>query len=153
MPRFKTDFEETFIVPVSQEVASAHFGDLETIARNYGPLESWKKLDEDRLHLRLAPISDKGVTFHGEHVCAYQRPSAGRLTWKTTESSNLWSQGEATFTAEGASSTRVRFRQTMEVEMKVNALLAKVIAPIVNMKTRQGIAEYLQRMRATLPGA
>lgn len=150
MPRFSTEYHETFTVPVPLARARDHFGDLETIAKNYGPLESWKKLDDTRLHLKLVPISDKGVTFHGEHVCTYARDGENRVTWRTTESKNLWSRGEARFVAEGPDRTRVEFSQTMDVEMQINAILAKVVAPIVNHRTRKGIAEYLDRMRATL---
>jgi hypothetical protein len=47
--------------------------------------------------------------------------------------------------------TQVVYSQRMETEMQVNALLAKVIAPIVNSEIRKGVKDYLERMRRSLP--
>lgn len=150
MARFEGAYEETFTVDFPIAVVEAHFGDLDTIAANYGPLARHEKIGDDTLHLILVPKSEKGVTFNGAQKCRWQRPSAGLLTWDTTETKNMWSKGRATFTAVGDNRTRVHFSQHITTEMQVNRLLGKVIQPIVKREIAKGVKEYLERMRRAL---
>ena len=53
MAMFSGEYSETFHVDAPLEVTRRHFGDLETIATYYGPVSSWEKLDDERLHLIL----------------------------------------------------------------------------------------------------
>lgn len=150
MPRFSGEYEEQFEVPVSIDRAKAHFGDLDTIIANYGPLQAHRKVDAETLELTLIPRAEKGVSFAGKYTCKYTWPSENVLKWETLGQGNMWSTGRAEFSAVGDSRTRVSYSQTMETEMQVNSLLAKVIRPIVNTEIKKGVRDYLGRMRATL---
>jgi len=150
MPRFEGQYEETFTVDAPLKVVADHFGDLDTIAANYGPLLRFERIGDDTLHLILEPKSEKGVTFNGEQKCRWQRPSDDVLTWDTAETRNMWSKGRATFTAVGENRTRVHFSQNITTEMQVNRLLAKVIQPIVKREIAKGVQQYLERMRKSL---
>jgi len=147
MPRFKGSYEETFTVDGPVDQVKSHFGDLDTIARNYGPLSSFSKVDEHTLHLVLTPQSDKGVTFHGEQKCRYEFLQPDVLTWKTVETKNLWSEGTAEFRAMTPERTTVVYKQRMECEMQVNTILARVIRPIVSHRIASGVRDYVKRMR------
>lgn len=151
MARFQVDYDETFEVPTSVAIARDHFGNLETIAKNYGPLESWKKVDDETLHLVLSSQSERGISFRPWHICRYQKVGDDRVVWKTTESDCMWSEGTVTFSAIGPTRTRVVFQQRMAFEIGMPSLLGKVIAPIVRMRGQKGVAEYTERMRKVLP--
>lgn len=150
MPRFAGEYDETFEVPAPLEVAKAHFGSLDAIVANYGPIQSSRKIDESTLEITLVPRSEKGVTFAGKYACRYTW-DGDTLTWNTTVTQNMWSSGRARFSRIGDTRTQVVYSQRMETEMQVNSLLAKVIAPIVNNEIRKGVKEYLERMRRSLP--
>jgi hypothetical protein len=61
----------------------------------------------------------------------------------------MWSTGTATFSEVGGDRTRIEFVQTIETDMQVNRLLAKVIKPIVSREITKGAKEYLSRMAKT----
>jgi hypothetical protein len=153
MPRFRGTYEETFTVATPPEVTRAHFASLEAIVANYGPLRSHRMVDHETLELVLVPQADKGVEFAGAYTCRYVFTSENVLEWSTIRTENLWSSGRAVFRAAPGGGTTVAYSQQMEAEMKVNALLGRIIAPIVSGRIRDGVKTYLQRMRASLPVA
>ncbi|MFT4702596.1 MAG: carbon monoxide dehydrogenase subunit G [Bradymonadia bacterium] len=146
MARFSGEVRESFVVAVSPEEAIAHFGDLETIARNYIGLQSHELVDDETIRFLLEKQSDKGVTYQGRYTCRYIVPRDGRLEWSTVESTNMWSTGHASFRAEGGG-TRVEYFQKIETEMPVPRLLAKLVGPIVKRKIADGVRDYIQAMR------
>lgn len=150
MPRFAGEYEETFIVNAPIERVKAHFGSVDAIVANYGPLKGHQRVDDMTVTLTLVPRSEKGVTFAGEYTCRYAFPSENTLQWDTIRTNNLWSSGKAEFVAEGPTRTRVVYRQRMETEMQVNALLGKIISPIVSSEIRSGVKSYLERMRKSV---
>jgi hypothetical protein len=151
MARFAGEYEESFVVDAPAERVRAHFGNFDAIAANYGGLLRHQKIDASTMHLVLEPRSEKGVTFNGEYTCRYSWPNESTLTWETVKTANLWSQGRAVFTADGPNRTRVQYQQRIECEMQVNALLGKVVAPIVSLQIRNGVKTYLERMRRSQP--
>jgi hypothetical protein len=150
MPRFAGEYDETFEVAAPLDVAKGHFGSLDAIVANYGPIQSSRRIDPDTLEITLVPRSEKGVTFNGKYACRYTW-DGDTLTWTTTATQNMWSTGRARFVRLSDTRTQVVYSQRMETEMQVNALLAKVIAPIVNSEIRKGVKDYLERMRRSLP--
>ncbi len=149
MPRFAGNYRETFTLDAAAEDAMRHFGDLETIARNYGDLLEHEIIDEERIRFVLVPKSEKGVTFQGRYTCRYYFPQDDVLVWETTETDNMWSTGRARFIAEGGR-TRVEYQQRIETEMQVNRILGKLISPIVTREINNGVRDYLERMRRTM---
>lgn len=150
MVRFKGEAKETITVQASLEDAAQHFSDLETIIRNYGPLKEHSILDEHTIHFTLIPQANKGVEYRAEYQCRYELVSPDRLEWRTVQTDNMWSKGHAQFTSLGGGRTRVEYFHDLEMEMKVNRLLAKVIKPIITHQIKVGVKGYLQRMKDDL---
>lgn len=148
MPKFTGKHTETFEVDASVEDAVAHFGDLETIAANYGNLQSHEILGGGRMRLVLNPRSERGVTFSGRYTGKWT-VEGDRVSWASEPGDNMESHGSAQFTDVGGR-TRVRFEQNMTCDMQVNRLLAKIARPIVERHIATGVSEYLERMRAAL---
>ena len=146
MARYAGEYAEVFTVRAPLDKVAAHYGDLDAIARNYGTLEKFNKVDDRTLHFVLLPRSEKGITFKGEYTCRYTFPSPNVLEWSTVTTRNLWSTGRAVFSDAGAGTTRVDYRQKMEAEMEVGMLLAKLAGPIVSFQIREGVKSYVQRM-------
>ena len=158
MARFHVDYKERFEVagagaprgaprgPPPPDVA-AHFGDLDTIGRNYPDVESYRKEGEGVLFIQLVPKSEKGFFFHGSHTCRWE--STGHtIRWKTVSSDTVWDEGTITCTAAGPGRTTVDYRERFEIEMAANRILAKVARPIVQRNISGGIRTYIKTMRA-----
>jgi len=150
MPRFAGEYEETFTVDAPIERVTRHFSNVDAIVANYGPLKGHQRVDDMTVTLTLVPRSEKGVTFAGEYTCRYSFPRPNTLQWETIRTTNMWSSGKADFMAEGPNRTRVVYRQRIETEMQVNALLGKMISPIVSSEIRSGVKSYLERMRKSV---
>lgn len=153
MARFSGSYSETFSIDAPIDVVAAHFGNLDQIVANYGPLQKHQKIDANTLYLLLEPKSEKGVTFRGEYTCRYTYPDPHTLEWKTIDNKTLFSNGRARFVSEGPNRTRVEYSQTMEAVMEANFLLAKLIPPIVSREIAAGVKAYLDRMRRACPRA
>lgn len=149
MARFEGEVRETFTVPTDRASARDHFGDLETIAAQYGALERYEIIDASTIRFVLEKQAAKGVSYQGIYTCTYTKSGDDRLEWKTTASDNMWSTGHARFIAQG-DATRVEYYQKIETEMPVPRLLGKVIAPIVRNKIAGGVREYIARMRRAI---
>lgn len=149
MARFSGEHQETFRLPAAPATVAAHFGDLSMIVRHYGPIERSEILDPDTLRLTLQEKGMKGVRYQAKYTVRYERGD-GFLRWKTIESQNLWSSGEARFLPDG-DGTRVEYRQLIETEIPVPRLLAKLAEGIVQNEIVGGVRAYLGRMRDACP--
>lgn len=150
MPRFSGEYQETFTVDVPLESAKKHFGDPEVIAKHHGEPKRWEQTEPGTIHYVMVPKSEKGVTFNGEYTCKYEFTDDNAFAWRTVGAGNMWSNGSAKFTAVGDSKTRITWSQSMECEMQVNRILAKMIKGIVSSQIAKGSKEFLGRMRSSL---
>jgi len=150
MARYGGEYTETFVVNAPIEVAKAHFSNLDVIAKNYGDVKSAKKQKNGGLKLTLNPKTEIGVTFNGEHTCKWEFATDNELVWKSIGKGNMFSRGSATFTPMGKKKTKITYREEMELDMEVNFLLRHLIGPIVSRQIRDGVQQYLERMRDSL---
>jgi hypothetical protein len=151
MARFAGEHTETFTLDVPLERARAHFRSFDNIVANFGQLERHEKLDDDTLRFLLLPQNALGATFRGKYDCRYSFPSENVLAWKTVSAdANIFADGSATFTSLGASRTRVVYTQKLEMEIPVNRLVGRAIAPLVKREIVAGVKAYLDRMRRAL---
>lgn len=151
MARYSGEYSETFTVNVPIEQAKAHFSDLDNIAKCYGDVKSAKKLAKPgTLKLVLNPKTEIGVTFNGEHTCRWEFANENTLKWESTGKGNIVSKGKAVFTASGKKKTKIEYTEQMELEMEVAFLLRPLIGPIVTKQIRDGVRDYLERMRDLL---
>lgn len=151
MARYSGEYTETFTVNVPLDEAKAHFSDLDNIAKCYGDVKSAKKMSKPgTLKLTLNPKTEIGVTFHGEHTCTWEFTDDHTLEWASTGKGNIISKGIATFTPSGKQKTKITYTEHMELDMEVTLLLRALIGPIVSTQIRDGVRDYLKRMRDLL---
>lgn len=151
MARFAGEHTETFTVDVPLEKARAHFRSFDNIVANFGQLERHEKLDEDTIRFLLVPQNAVGATFRGKYDCRYSFPQENVLAWKTvSKDANIFADGTATFTRLGENRTKVVYSQKLEMEIPVNRLIGKAIAPLVKREIVAGVKAYLDRMQKAL---
>jgi len=150
MARYSGVHSETFTVDVPIEKAKAHFSNLETIAKHYGGVAEWKILKNNTLKLVLDPRTEIGVTFEGWHSIRYTFTGDRELEWKSVGKGNMKSKGAATFKARGKKKTEIKYHDTVECNLDVTFLVAPIIGRVVSRQIRDGIREYLKRMRKAL---
>ena len=149
MAHFSVRHQEIFFVSKPPALVKAHFANLETIAAHFGVIDHYEILAPDTLKVTLPPQKMRNTSFTGVYVSVYTQPSEAVLKWEDGEGANLNSRGEIHFLPKGAG-TEVRYDQTVELEMPVPKLVAKMIGPMVKHKVKSGITGYIERMRASL---
>lgn len=151
MAQFTGTFDDTFDLPVDVATAVAHFANTDTIAANYGILESFEKVGEDSLKLVL-PNQNHGVaSFQGRYTGVWSTPSNHVVAWTTVPGSgNLDSVGTATF-APTPSGCRMTWKSSITITMDVNRFVAKAVQPIVSTFVGREMRAYVNRMLVALP--
>ena len=151
MAKYEGEYTETFVINLPIAEAKAHFSNLDNIAHCYGDVNSARKLSKPgTLKLTLKPKTEIGVTFNGEHTCHWEFADANTLVWESTGNGNMKSTGTAKFTASGKKKTKITYSERMELDMEVSLLLRHLIGPVVSRQIRDGVEQYLERMRALL---
>ena len=146
MAWMRGEFHEQFTTTASAEAACAAFGDLDTIVANYGPLDNAEKLDAQALQFTLEEQNHGFTTFQGRYTCRYVIDGS-RLTWSSEGEGNIKAEGTATFTST-PSGASIDYRASLELEMGVNAMVAKMITPIVAAAIQKEMKAYVERMIA-----
>ncbi len=150
MPRFEGEAHEILTLNVPREQAIAAFRDPTTIARHTGQMASYTILDAHTIHFHVQPQSSHGVTFQADYTCRYDVDDQGVLTWRSLSANNISVSGEARFTALSPTQTRLEYKQSLAMDMTVNRLLAALIGPLVKKGIRDGVLDYLKRMKQAL---
>jgi uncharacterized membrane protein len=150
MARYSGEYSETFTVDVPLKEAKAHFSDLETIADQYGGVAEWKILKNNTLKLVLEPRREIGVTFEGWHSIRFTFADEHELEWKSVGKGNMKSKGVATFRARGKKKTEIKYVEAVECDVDVSFLVAPIMGRVVSRQIRDGIRDYLKRMRKAL---
>ena len=146
MPRFVSDFRETFTTSASAEVAHRAFGDLDVLIANYGDLERADKHDERTVEYLLKEANHGVTTFQGHYTCRYDYTDDHTVTWTTTsEGSNIVASGTARFTAtpNGAS---IDYDARIELEMDIPRLMAPMLKPVISQVAAHEMKQFVKRM-------
>ncbi len=149
MPRFTSEFDETFHSDVPLARLRDHFADVEAVIAHYGHLEHADRRDDRTVHFVLPPQNHGVTTFNGRYTCQWTVVDDHTVRWRTVEdgSGNMWSEGEATFREEGGR-TAMHYRHTLAIDLSVNRMLAKMIRGVVAEVTRRELRAYVLRMLA-----
>ncbi|MBX2798115.1 MAG: SRPBCC family protein [Myxococcales bacterium] len=148
MPWFEGTHTETRALPVSPEVALAHFADLQAIRTATKGVES-AEISQRTIHFVLQEEDYGVVKFKPEYRCTYQA-DGGKLSWNTEEGANLKQSGEATFTATDGG-CEISYTETVQVELEVAAMMAPMLKPVVGPVLAKEVKGYLDRMIEGLP--
>jgi hypothetical protein len=111
-------------------------------------LESSVKVDDRTVRWIRKPVEEKGVRFHADYTVRYEYDGHGKISWSTLGHSNMRSQGEARLAAGTDGTTRVEYTESIECDMEVNRILAAVLRPIVERKIKNGVGEFLEKVKA-----
>lgn len=125
----------------------------EEIKESIDNLEHAEPIDAQTIRFVHREVSEKGVRFRGDRTVRYECDGVDHLRWHTVSNGNMSTQGEARFYDAGDNATRVEFHETVECDMEVNRLLARVFKPIVERHIRHGVGEYLERVKTRLEAA
>jgi len=146
MPKFTGTDSRTVTIRAPKHVVIEMMSSPAEIKLSIDNLEHVEHVDDNTVRFIHNEVAEKGVKFRGDRTMRYEK-DGDRLRWHTVSNGNMNCHGHARFTDAGDNETRVEFHETVECDMKVNRLLAKVFKPIVERHIRHGVGEYLDRVR------
>lgn len=152
MPKFTGKDSRTVTIRAPKPLVVQMMSTPAEIEHCIDNLERAEHIDERTVRFIHNEVSEKGVKFRGDRTVRYEL-EGDELRWQTISNGNMNTNGRAVFHAEGDNATRVEFHETVECDMQVNRLLAKVFKPIVERHIRHGVSEYLDRVATRVQDA
>ncbi len=144
MAKFKGTCERRFTIQAPKEKVAGFMTQPAEFKVCFEELETHEEVSPGVWRWVLKEKNEKGVRFKPDYTVKYVYDEGkGELIWTTQGKCNLTTNGRATFRSLGPNTTEVDYTDTMECEMEVNALLGKIIAPIVNREIGKGVGSYL----------
>lgn len=150
MPKFSGTESRVFTIRAPFDKVVETMTQPDKFRAYLGDLERFEKIDEQTWRWVLQEKNEAGVHFQGDYTCKYIWDGKREFTWSTVSKGNMTSVGRTTFVKEGDKATRVDYTETIECDMEVNFILAKVIKPIVNREIAKGVGGYLDAVKAAL---
>jgi len=147
--RFNGKFRDTVRANATLEKTKAHFADLETFGRAHPDNKSWEVVDGE-LHVVWNPLSQMGVTFHGEYTLRLELTSENVLEWRTTKTNNFWASGFSRFRRISDRVTEIEHGWDLEIEVEGPRLIGKLATPWVHFKFWSNSRNHLQALLASL---
>lgn len=118
----------------------------------FADLERHELLDERTARWQLKEKKDKGIKFRPDYTVRYGGNGTDRVEWGPV-TGNMRSTGRAVLRAKGPELTEVDYEETIESDLPIPGLMAKVFKPIVAREIRKGVQGFLDRVKLRLEGS
>ncbi|HZN92573.1 MAG TPA: hypothetical protein VFB81_07700 [Myxococcales bacterium] len=145
MPKIAATEERTLRVRAPLKDVYQFFRDPGLLKEETADVERFERLEGDRAHWLLVEKVEKGLRYQASYTVEYHGNGSDHVTWRTTEG-NLDSEGEVFLRQVDASSTEIKYRETVAPDLPITNLTAKIFKPIVAREVRKDIGKFLDRV-------
>lgn len=139
--------ERTFVVDAPYDDVVEFFCEPDSFRAAFSQMEDSEEIQPGVWKWTLQPKAEKGIKFQGIYTVRYERDGES-VSW-TTDEGNMRSTGSTTFDEVGQK-TRVHYKETLEIDLPIPRLMAKVFKPIVSREVAGGIGDFLDRAQEIL---
>lgn len=146
MPWFEGTHTETRDLPVSADVAAAHFADPAAIVAATKDVER-ADIDGEVVHFLLKEEDHGVMKFQGDYRCRYTR-DGNVVRWETLEG-NTDQSGEARFEPKGDGCV-LHYTETVKVDLQVPKMMAPMIKPVISALLANTITDFVKAMARSL---
>jgi uncharacterized membrane protein len=146
MVRIAATEERTLTVPANPATVYDVFSRPEMLGQVMASVESCQPLPGNTVRWVLKEKADKGIRFKADYTVAYEGDGSGHLRWRSVEG-NMRNDGDVWLRPIEGGGTEIRYRESVEPELPITPLLARLITPMVARELRGEINEFLDRVR------
>jgi uncharacterized membrane protein len=146
MVRIAATEERVFQVPASPERVYAFFSKPEELSRAMASVERCERLPGNRVRWVLEEKVDKGIRFKGDYVVVHEGDGKEHVCWRSVEG-NMRNDADVWISPLAEGGTEVRYRESVEPELPITPLLARLITPLVARELRSEINSFLERVQ------
>ncbi len=147
MPKFTGTDSRTITIRAPKQWVMELMSSPDQVKHLIDNLDRAEHVDDNTIRFVHNEVKEKGVRFRGDRTVRYESDGVDHVRWHTVSDGNMQTRGHAHFYSQGDNTTRVEFHETVECDMQVNRLLARVFKPIVERHIRHGVGEFLDRVR------
>lgn len=141
--------DRTFVVDAPYGDVVEFFCEPDHFREAFSQMEASEELEPGVWRWTLQPKAEKGIKFQGIYTVEYDR-NGDSVSWDTREG-NMKSSGSTSFD-DLDGKTRVHYQETLNIDLPIPRLMAKVFKPIVSREVAGGIADFLDRAQSILEG-
>ncbi len=147
MVRIAATEERVLNVPASPETVYAFFSRPEALSEAMGSVERCERLEGNRVRWLLEEKVDKGIRFRADYIVTFEGDGAEHVCWRSVEG-NMRNDGDVWIKPLPGGGTEIHYRESVEPELPITPLMARLITPLVARELRGEINAFLERVRA-----
>jgi len=144
--------ERTLRVAAGPARAYGFFIDPDMLAKAMSGVECYEVLSQGNVRWVLEEKADKGIRFRADYTVTYEGDGAGRICWRSL-GGNMDNAGEVLITPTEDGGSEIHYRERVEPDLPISALMARLIQPLVARELRADINRFLDRAQQILSAA
>jgi uncharacterized membrane protein len=138
--------ERVLTVHASPATVYDFFSRPELLGQVMASVERCERLPGNAVRWVLKEKVDKGIRFQADYIVAYEGDGSGHLGWRSVEG-NMRNDGDVWLKPLEGGGTEIRYCESVEPELPITPLLARLITPLVARELRGEINGFLERLR------
>jgi uncharacterized membrane protein len=146
MVRIAATEERVLMVDASPAKVYDFFSRPELLGQVMAAVEHCERLPANQVRWVLKEKVDKGIRFKADYVVSYEGDGSGHLRWRSVEG-NMRNDGDVWLKPLAGGGTEIRYCESVEPELPITPLLARLITPLVARELRGEINGFLERVR------
>lgn len=149
MAKIAATEEQVLYVTTSPQKAYAFFSQPEQLCQAMDGVERIEVLAGGGVHWVLEEKRGQGICFQPDYVMELAGDGARHVTWRTV-AGNMGDDGEVWIDPLPEGGSQIRYRQTVEPDLPITPLLARLIKPLVARELRNDVLRFLERAQRLL---
>jgi uncharacterized membrane protein len=149
MVRIAATEERMLTVEASPETVYDFFSQAEKLSQAMASVERCERLPGNRVRWVLREKVDKGIRFKADYVATYDGDGSRHVSWRSLEG-NMGNDGDVWIKPLAGGGTEIRYRESVEPELPITPLMARLITPLVARELRGEINGFLEKVREHL---
>jgi uncharacterized membrane protein len=146
MVRIAATEERVFTVEAGPETVYDFFSQAEKLSRVMASVERCERLPGNRVRWVLQEKVDKGIRFKADYIVTHEGDGSEHVSWRSLEG-NMRNDGDVWMRPLASGGTEIRYRESVEPELPITPLMARLITPLVARELRQEINGFLDKVR------
>ena len=142
MTRISVTEERTIDIPASPAKVYAFFSNPKELSKAMDGVQRCELMGDGKVRWVLAESSDQGIRFQPDYVVQFTGDGNQQIRWSAIEG-NMDNDGIVDIESGPNGSSRVVYRETIEPDLPITPLMARLIRPLVARELRAGLDTFL----------
>lgn len=152
MARITVTEERTIDIPAAPAAVYAFFSNPKELSKAMEGVQRCELMSGEKVRWVLAESADQGIRFQPDYVVQFTGDGANQIRWSAVEG-NMGNEGVVEITPGPNGSSQVYYQETIEPDLPITPLMARLIRPLVARELRAGLDTFLNQAVELLSSA